>query len=230
MITHRSPIDHALRDAGASLVELAGGTTVADFGDPDNEVALARRLGLADLSPLPRVGFRGPGTRGWLTRQGVELPDAPNRAAPQLDGGLAITRSWTEVLLLADLHGASATCGRLEAKVGEAHGAGAYVLPRFDGLFWFALAGQRAIECLAKVCGVDMREAAFASGSVAQTSVARVSAVVARANFGATPLFHVLGDSASAEYLWESLADAMDEIGGGPVGLWALHALAGEFE
>jgi sarcosine oxidase subunit gamma len=36
-----------------------------------------------------------------------------------------------------------------------------------------------------------------------------------------------LADSASAEYLWGCLADAMDEFGGTPVGLSALRQLAG---
>ncbi len=230
MIVPRSSVDQALREAGATFVELAGADVVADFGDPDGEVALARRLGLADLSPLPRAGFRGPGTREWLASQGVELPDGPNRARPQPDGSLAITRSWTEVLLLSDLTAASDTCARLAAGSDEAQAARAYPLPRYDGLLWFALTGQRAVQCLAKVCGVAMGEAAFPPGSVAQTSVARLSAVVARVNIGTTPLFHLLGDSASAEYLWESLFDAMDEFDGGPVGLKALHALSPEFE
>ena len=104
------------------------------------------------------------------------------------------------------------------------------MLPRFDGLFWFALAGASAAECLAKVCGVDLHESAFPHGAVAQTSVARLNAVIVRVDAGATPLFHLLGDSASADYAWTSLLDAMQEFGGRPVGLRALHALASEFE
>ena len=203
---------------------------VTDFGDPAGEAAAARRLSLADLSPLPRVGFRGPGAREWLTEQGVDLPDEPNRAYVQPDGAIAVTRSWTEVLVLGDIQGADSLCARLEASVVDAHRARAYPLPRFDGMFWFVLTGESAVACLAKVCGVDLREPAFPVGSVAQTSLARLSAVIVRADAGATPLFHVLGDSASAEYAWASLIDAMREFGGKAVGLRALHALAGEFK
>ena len=230
MIEPRSPIDKAVRAAGGTCGEHAGVTVVTDFGDPGGEAAAARRLGLSDLSPLPRVGFRGPGAREWLTARGVDLPDEPNRACIQPDGAIALTRSWTEVLVLGAIHGADSLCARLEAGASDAHHARAYPLPRFDGLFWFALTGASAAECLAKVCGVDMREPAFPVGSVAQTSVARLSAVIVRVDAGATPLFHLLGDSASAEYAWTSLLDAMREFGGRPVGLRALHALAGEFE
>ncbi len=230
MIAPRSPVDGTLRAAGASFYERAGVTAVADFGDPEGEAAAARRLGLADLSPLPRVGFRGPGAREWLAAQGVDLPDGPNHACTQPDGAIAVTRSWTEVLVLGNIHGADGLCACLEARAEDAHRARAYVLPRFDGLFWFALTGASASECLAKVCGVDLRESACPPGSVAQTSLARLSAVIVRVDAGVTPLVHLLGDSASAEYAWTSLLDAMEEFGGKPVGLRALHALASEFE
>lgn len=230
MIDHRGPVDHAHREAGATFIKVSGRDIVADFGDPDGEIAITHRLGLADLSHLPRVGFRGPGTRQWLALQGIQVPHDPNRADLQPDGGLAISRSWTELLLLADLYGASKVCARLESMRDEAKDSGAFVLPRYDGMFWFALSGERAIACLAKLCGVDMRQVAFPPGSVAQTSVARMTAVVVRRNIGVTPMFHVLGDSASAEYLWGSLIDAMREFDGRPVGLGAMRALAGEFE
>lgn len=230
MIEPRSPAHDAVQTAGGTFGEHAGVTVVRDFGDPTGEAAVARRLGLADLSPLPRVGFRGPGAREWLTAQGVDLPDAPNRARIQPDGAIAVTRSWTEALVLGSIQGADSLCARLEAGASDAYRARAYPLPRFDGLFWFALTGASAAECLAKVCGVDMRETAFAVGSVAQTSLARLTAVIVRLDAGSTPLFHLLGDSASAEYAWTSLLDAMQEFDGGPVGLRALHALAREFE
>ncbi|MCY3783499.1 MAG: sarcosine oxidase [Chloroflexi bacterium] len=230
MIESRSPIDDALRAAGGTFGEHAGVTVVTDFGDPGGEAAAARRLGLVDLSPLPRVGFRGPGAREWLTAQGVDLPDKPNQASVQPDGAIAITRSWTEVLVLGAIQGADSLCARLEAGAADAHRARAYPLPRFDGMFWFALTGASAAECLAKVCGVDMREPAFPVGSVAQTSVARLSAVIVRVEVGETPVFHLLGDSASADYAWGSLLDAMQEFDGKPVGLCALHALAREFK
>ena len=230
MISARSPVDDALRAAEAVFSEHAGVTVVTDFGDPDGEIAAARRLGLAELSPLPRVGFRGPGARDWLAAQGVDLPDEPNRARTQTDGAIAVTRSWTEVLVLGEIQGADSLCARLEADAADAHRARAYPLPRFDGLFWFALTGGSAVDCLAKLCGVDLRESAFPVGSVAQTSLARLNAVIVRVDVGETPVFHLLGDSASAEYAWTSLLDAIQEFGGKPVGLRALHALAGEFK
>jgi sarcosine oxidase subunit gamma len=39
--------------------------------------------------------------------------------------------------------------------------------------------------------------------------------------------FHLLADSASAEYLWDCVLDAMHEFGGRPATLSALGELAG---
>ena len=225
-----SPIHHAVRAAGGVFMAAGSVKAVGDFGDPAGEILTARGLGLADLSPLPRFGFRGQGARTWLMARGVDLPDRPNRAVTQMDGSMAISRSWTEFLVLANLNGGVAGSACLDLASAEAHKAHTYPLSRFDGLFWFTLAGSSGSECLAKVCDVDMREIAFPPDHVGQTRVAGLSLVVVRTMVGSIPLFHLLGDSASAEYAWTSIVDAMTEFDGGLVGLRALHALAGEFQ
>ena len=55
-----------------------------------------------------------------------------------------------------------------------------------------------------------------------------MSGIVIRADLGRTPAYYVLADSASAEYLWGCLMDAMEEFSGAPVGLLALRQLAGD--
>ena len=177
------------------------------------------------------MGFRGPGAREWLIAQGVELPDGPNRARLQPDGAIAVTRSWTEVLVLGAIHGADSLCDRLEAGAADAHRARAYPLPRFDGLFWFTLTGATAAECLAKVSGVDMRESAFGVGSVAQTSLARLNAVIVRVDARAKRRCSTCSGTAPRPSTpGPRMLDAMQEFGGRPVGLRALHAPAGEFK
>ena len=79
----------------------------------------------------------------------------------------------------------------------------------------------------AKICGVDLRPHHFADGRIAQTSLAKMSAIVIRADLGRTPAFHLLADSASAEYLWGCLLDAMAEFDGAPVGLVGPAAIGG---
>ena len=64
------------------------------------------------------------------------------------------------------------------------------------------------------------------SGRIAQTVAARVTVVVIRDDIKDLLSYHLLTDSASAAYVWDSLLDAMAEFGGRPVGLSALKSLA----
>jgi len=78
----------------------------------------------------------------------------------------------------------------------------------------------------AKICGVDLRPKSFADHAIAQTSVARTNCIVIRGDIGAMPAYHLLGDSASAGFVWSAVLDAMAEFGGVPVGLDALLRLS----
>jgi sarcosine oxidase subunit gamma len=100
-----------------------------------------------------------------------------------------------------------------------------FPVPRQDGFCWFALTGNRAHATLAKLCAVDLRPHRFADGEIAQTFVARLSAVVARYDLGTTLAYYLFADSASSEYWWDCLTDAMQEFTGIPVGLAALQEL-----
>jgi sarcosine oxidase subunit gamma len=232
----RSFVARKLSEAGAGFGPLGDAAVALDFGDPAAEAETARRLGLADLSPVPRTGFKGAGAVEWLAGQGVEVPPESNRAARQSGGELAARLAPGEVLVL----------GAPEAEVGaEADGLPAaleaawaaeplppeaprgFPLPRRDSHAWFLVSGSEAASMFAKLCGVDLRPAKFPDLSIAQTSVARISAIVVRDDRGGTLAYHLLCDSASAEYLWDCLLDAMAEFDGRPVGLTAVKALGG---
>ena len=75
----------------------------------------------------------------------------------------------------------------------------------------------------AKICGVDLRPGKFDDLAIAQTSIARISAIAIRDDRGGQPAYHLLCDSASANYFWDCLLDAMAEFDGRPVGLAALE-------
>ena len=98
-------------------------------------------------------------------------------------------------------------------------------MPRDETHAWLAVTGEHAAAMFAKICGVDLRPAKFPAGAIAQTSIARTNCIVIRADLGDTYAYHLLGDSASAEYQWGCLLDAMEEFGGRPVGIAALRRL-----
>lgn len=221
----RSPVYRLLLSAGATFTEINGAAVAADFGAAEVETDAARRMGLADLSPLPRAGFKGRGALDWARDRGVEIGDANNAARRQPGGELALRLADTEVLVIDSLEGTGALPHRLAAEWSMDDAAGSYPVNRQGGNFWFIITGEHAPAVFAKLCAVDLRPAKFPAGAIAQTSVARMSAIVVRNDLGDTPAFHLMGDSASAEYLWGCLLDAMDEFEGRPIGIEALRRL-----
>lgn len=215
----RSFVYRRLCEAGA-VFEVCGDAAVAT--DYPGHAGLAQRLALVDLSPLPRLGFKGPRALSWLRRQVGDVPDDNNRAYVLGDGALVARLTDTEALILCDIAVSGATVAALE----EADLiAGAYPAPRRDSHAWFVLCGDFAVDCLQKLCGLDLRPQRFADLAVAQTSLARLSAILIRQDRGAVPSFHILADSASALYLWDVLIDSMDEFLGAPAGWKALRDL-----
>ena len=97
-------------------------------------------------------------------------------------------------------------------------------MPRADSHFWFLLTGRHVPAMLAKLCGIDFRTDRFAPLQVAQTQAARLSVIVIRDDT-ALPAWHLLADSASADYVWTCLVDAMQEFDGRQVGSDALSTL-----
>ncbi len=100
-----------------------------------------------------------------------------------------------------------------------------YPVPRQDSHAWFLVTGGHAAAMFAKLCAVDLRPAKFAVGRIAQTMLAEVSAIVVRDDRGGVPAYHLLADSAAAEYLWDCLLDAMTEFDGRPAGWSAVRDL-----
>jgi sarcosine oxidase subunit gamma len=231
-LPRRSFIYRTLQQAGARFAPINDAAIAVDFGKPiEAEVAQARRIGIADLSVLPRIGFKGAGTAEWLTAQGLAIGPDSNRAYPQPGGELAARLAPTEIFLVDSLAGG----GDLMRRLNAAWSRGSekprkligYPMPRSESHAWFMVTGEHAPAMFAKISGVDLRLHRFPVGVIAQTSVAKMSAIVIRAALGETPAFHLLADSASSEYLWTCVVDAMAEFDGNPVGWSALRRLAG---
>ena len=85
---------------------------------------------------------------------------------------------------------------------------------RQDSHYWFALTGACSPAMFAKLCGVDLSPDNFADHAVAQTFVARASAVIVRHDLDGTLCYYLLGDSSTIRYMWTCLIDAMNEFDG----------------
>ncbi len=230
-----APLSHLRRAPLYRLLEAAG-TTWTDIGDTVIAATLSRivntsDLFLADVSALPRLGFKGRGTIAAMKTRGVNVEAVPNTAFLQTNGGLCLVLAPGEVILLADSLAAdvkndAAALALMLASWTLEDEERTYPLLRRDSHFWFMVGGEKAAEMLAKLCAIDFRPHKFANLSIAQTSVAKMSAIVTRADIGTTLTFHLLADSAAALYFWSCLMDAAHEFEGQIVGLNAVQELS----
>ena len=162
---------------------------------------------LRDLSLARRDGVRGAGAREWLLSQGHTLPDGPNQIVGSGESGFVMSLSHREFWLLQP--DSEASTGR---PASEAVAAGVWPLYCQHSHAWLQLAGEPRAEVMAKLCGVDLSEAAFPLGSVAQTQAASVSVIIAaHQNENDQPVFSIFVDQSLARYLWEAIEDAMGE-------------------
>ena len=164
-------------------------------------------LRLNDLTLARREGVRGDGAREWLSSQGYTLPDAPNQIVANGESGWVMSLSHRELWLLYP--DSEASLGR---PASEEVTAGIWPLYCQHSHGWLQLAGEPRAKVMAKLCGVDLSEAAFPLGSVAQTQAARISVIIAAHQSGNDqPMFSMFVDQSLARYLWEAIEDAMGE-------------------
>lgn len=166
---------------------------------------------ISDLSAYPRLGFKGRGTIEAAKKLGFALEDTPNRAFVQSEGQICMVLSHSEVFLL-DTNPAGDRLSRLEQSWRFEDRTFSYPLPRQHSHAWYRLQGADASNMLAKVCGVDLRPQVFANLSIAQTSVARLSALVLRADIDGEVTYHILADNSASKYMLECLQDASNEF------------------
>ena len=217
----RTPLRSALLKADAKWTALGDIAVSSGLGTVDG----ARHLAITDLSPLPRLGFKGRETIPAMQKRGLTLESTPNRAFRQPDGGLCLVLAASEVILLSPLGGDSGRLKELYDSWSLDDGERTYPLLRNDSHAWFAITGAKAPDLFAKICGIDLRLSRFPDLSIAQTSVAKLSAIVTRADIGGTPAFHILADSASSLYFFDCLIDAAHEFGSSVACLDVLRSL-----
>lgn len=172
-------------------------------------------LAVADATHLPRTGFKGAGTPDWLARQGLALPPSPNQWTKDKQGRILARLSQGEFLLLGDFKDVEKAWSYEAAPM-------CFPLPRQHSHAWILISGDAAPKMMAKICGVDLRPGHFPENGLAQTSVARLNAIVIAERIAGRAGYHLLSDIASSQYLWDCLADAMLEFQGAPVDAKAL--------
>lgn len=223
---YRSFVYQQLQAAGAHFRQCRQAAIAAGYAGAEIEQQRLHRLALADLSPLPRLGFKGRGVPEWLAGLGVNIPSAANTATMDPQCGLVARLGHNELLLLGETaeQGDAIDGLALTWEAGSSdRPAQANILLRAHSHASFGLYGKFADKLFAKLCGVDLRPRVFTNHAVALTSVARVAAIIVRHDHGDTLAYRLLVDGSYAVYLLDCLTDAMAEFDGDFVGLDALH-------
>jgi glycine cleavage system aminomethyltransferase T len=205
----RSPMERLARAAGARFALRDGWNVPVAFGEPRVEAERIERF----------VGFAD---RSWLVKLEVSA-SAEAVAGLELSPGVAELRggAWwcpvtpERVLVL----GEPGDVG-LRAR---ADTLGGRVVDVTCGLAALVLAGPLCRELLARFCAIDVRSAVSPVASFRPGSVARTPGYVLVE--GEDRLLIMVG-WALGQYLYEVVADAAEHLGGGPVGVDALSAVA----
>lgn len=194
----------------ATWLEVAGGAMTSNaMLDDLSDHGQIEKPTLLDFSMLPRVGFRGAKAAEIITTAGLPLPKKPNQACESASGEWVLRLSQKEYWVLGALQDKGNSIEALSQQ--DLPGSGCHRLYCQDSHAWFLLRGGYLAEIMAKLCGVDLRTAVFPLGAIVQSSAARINVIIVRQQLGNAACFSILCDSASAEYLWDCLQDAMQE-------------------
>ena len=212
----QSPVAHKFSDGEYEFTEVnAYRVPIAKI--TPGEIENNSDLSICDLSHLPRAGFRGESCATWLSEEhGLTVPEI-NHASNSVSGLVLARFSQTEFMLMnAPIKNEMAFENFIQnsdtSAISEKH-PGIYYLPRQDSHACFYLGGESSSDMFSKVCAVDLYREHFSNLQIAQTSVARVGAIIIRWDMEEEPGYLLLTDSANAEYLWDSLMDAGKEYG-----------------
>ena len=218
----RSMLGHYFTNKNANFTAVEDSVFVANLSEPEQEKADAANLSLIDLSTSERIGFKGADTPDWLKSLKIELPQEPNTSLKINEDTIVAKLSANEYLFLSYPGKTSEICNKLAKSWQLQPGRLCYRLERDHSHCCFAITGKYYPQMMAKLCGVDLSPEQFPLNHVAQTSVARTNSIVIHTKLNNIDSLILLSDSASAEYIYQCLLDAMIEFSGKEIGINAI--------
>ncbi len=198
----RSPMEPLARAAGARFEARGGWNVAVDYG-----AAASDAVGWADVSHLPKLELQG----------SAEAIDAA--AGTTLEFGTAVRRGgawWCRMT-------------QTRALVIGARPAldGIDVVDVTSNFAAITLVGPLAREVFARFCALDLRPARAPVRALRPGSIGRQPGLLIHE---AEDRYLFLFGWATGEYMWQTVTDAGEHLGGRPIGADALPELAGEME
>jgi sarcosine oxidase subunit gamma len=207
-----SPLSDVQAAHAARWIDLEGMRSVAAF---EREPAAALDIvAIGDLSYRRRVGVKGPSAAAALAGLGLATPAKPNSWCRTEDA--IVARLGITEYLIEDSAG-----GETVAKVlALPAAAGVYPVPRFDAEL--VVAGPQAVDLFRQTCAVDISTLDAAGGALALTSMVGVGVTVAAVMTPAGVTYRIWCDGTYGGYLWETLCEVAEDMGGGAIGYEAV--------
>jgi sarcosine oxidase subunit gamma len=159
-------------------------------------------VGMAAITNWHHLHIRGMGAEAVLSHT-YSLSQMTIGAVTSVSDGILIRLRRDEFVLLAsDLNPAMK---QLESKPSEA----LFTLTDIThGRAVICLGGAPAAEVLPKVCGLNFTDSHFPNRYAAQTSLAKVRALIVRLDTVQAPAYYLIVDRSLAAYVWEVVYDA----------------------
>ena len=220
---YTTPLHGRWEPLGAHLTEVAGWQVPERFGDGATEERAARGgVALGDETPRAKLLVQGDdAARVIAAATGLAAP----RVGEVSGGRVTACGLRPDLLLVAAGPGeGEGILKALEDTAARAPGL-VTVTDVTHGRFEYRIVGPQAPRLLSKVCGLDFDDSAFPDRRARETSVARVKALVVRADAGELPGFRLLGGRAPGAYVWDVLMEAGAEFDIAPIGAAALRSL-----
>jgi glycine cleavage system aminomethyltransferase T len=213
--TTRSPVHHLLEAHQPTWGSLGGAPVVLNFQSREVEQAALGTLGLCDLSGLAKLGIKGNDAERWLAEQGIQTPGTIYRSERLPDGGIVIRVAGDEFMLESGLTNQTVPqlAGRPATTTGRVD-----AVPRQDATF--LLVGSKAIDVLAQTSGINFRKEE--DQRLILTRLAGTSCGVFPEQIDQVQAYRLWVDPSYAVYLWETLAQICDDLGGVVVGAGCL--------
>ena len=199
----RSPLASIHAAFGSDVTIEGGAEIVRSYGDPERErAALSGTIGLADITVLSKIDIRG---------------DVNPALSAALDDGVArIAKDWAVVFA------APGPVADRVAAMQAAVGTAAMVTDVTHLYAGFALAGPSLSDALARLTSWD--PSGLDVGGATGAPIADVRAIVRRRE-ASVPVMEVWVAMEFARYVWRSVLEVVERLGGEPVGWDALREL-----
>ncbi len=185
----RSFVYRKFKSSHATWSKLNNYSTVSSLSDLEEEVERAHNLALCDLSFLQRIGFKGTGACEWLEKQNIKIPENINVTLANNDDCLIARLGNNDILILESIKQTTNAPEMLEQKWHHDYAENAspcgFIMPRQDSHTCFSITGDEAPDMFAKLCAIDLRTKNFNNNTIAQTSLARLGAIIIRHDLNA---------------------------------------------